>query len=63
MFSFGDICRNGPSVIIGRHQGAWKECNIAAMDRDKINFVRRASGGGAVYQDLGNTIFSFISVF
>ena len=53
--------RNGPSVIIGKHQGAWKECNIAAMDRDKVNLVRRASGGGAVYQDLGNSIFTFIS--
>ena len=41
--------------------GAWKECNIKAMETAKVHLVRRASGGGAVYQDLGNSIFSFLS--
>lgn len=55
------LWRNGPSVIIGRFQGAWKECKVNDMEREGVNLVRRASGGGAVYQDLGNSIFTFIS--
>lgn len=55
------LWRNGPSVIIGRFQSAWKECNVTVMENEKVNLVRRASGGGAVYQDLGNSIFSFLT--
>ena len=44
------LWRNGPSVIIGRFQSAWKECNVTKMEEEKVNLVRRASGGGAVYQ-------------
>ncbi|CAM9636029.1 unnamed protein product, partial [Ectocarpus fasciculatus] len=54
------LWRNEPSVIIGRFQGAWKECRVQAMDANRVHLVRRASGGGAVYQDLGNSIFSFL---
>ena len=55
------LWRNGPSVIIGKHQSAWRECNVQKMESEKINLVRRSSGGGAVFQDLGNSIFSFLS--
>lgn len=55
------LWRNGPSVIIGRFQSAWKECKVSKMEEEGINLVRRASGGGAVYQDLNNSIFSFFS--
>jgi lipoate-protein ligase A len=55
------LWRNGPSVIIGKFQSAWRECNIQKMNEEKVNLVRRSSGGGAVYQDLGNSIFSFFS--
>lgn len=55
------LWRNGPSVIIGKFQSAWRECNVKKMEDEKVNLVRRSSGGGAVYQDLGNSIFSFIS--
>lgn len=55
------LWRNEPSVIIGRFQGAWKECNVKAMESAGVHLVRRASGGGAVYQDLGNSIFTFVA--
>lgn len=31
------LWRNGPSVIIGRFQGAWKECKIREMDEAKVS--------------------------
>lgn len=55
------LWRNGPSVIIGKFQSAWRECNVLKMNDEKVNLVRRPSGGGAVYQDLGNSIFTFLS--
>ncbi|KWU45844.1 Lipoyltransferase and lipoate-protein ligase [Rhodotorula sp. JG-1b] len=47
--------RNSPSVIIGRNQNPWKEINLARLRELDIPFVRRKSGGGTVYHDLGNT--------
>ena len=55
------LWRNGPSVIIGKFQSAWRECEVQKMEDEKVNLVRRPSGGGAVYQDLGNSIFTFLS--
>ncbi|GAA5832831.1 hypothetical protein JCM3766R1_007058 [Sporobolomyces carnicolor] len=49
------LYRNVPSVIIGRNQNPWKEINLARLDELGIPFVRRKSGGGTVYHDLGNT--------
>ncbi|MDO4540552.1 MAG: lipoate--protein ligase [Syntrophomonadaceae bacterium] len=59
----GDILllwRNEPSVIIGRHQNAMEEVNTEYVREHGIRVVRRPSGGGAVYHDLGNVNFSFI---
>lgn len=53
--------RNGPSVIIGRFQNPWKECHVQMLVDNNVNLVRRKSGGGAVYQDLGNSIYTFVS--
>ncbi|ORY90879.1 hypothetical protein BCR35DRAFT_108826 [Leucosporidium creatinivorum] len=47
--------RNDPSVIIGRNQNPWKEINLHQLNDLGIPFVRRKSGGGTVYHDLGNT--------
>ena len=52
---------NGNAVIIGRGQNPWAECNLAAMERDDVQLVRRITGGGAVFHDEGNLNFSFIA--
>ncbi len=51
---------NAPSVIIGRHQNAYAECDVANMEADGVKLVRRITGGGAVYHDEGNLNYSFI---
>ncbi len=51
---------NAPAVIIGKNQNPWKECDLAAMEKDTVRLVRRITGGGAVYHDEGNLNFSFI---
>ena len=52
---------NSAAVIIGRGQNPWAECNLAAMERDGVQLVRRITGGGAVFHDAGNLNFSFIA--
>ena len=52
---------NQNAVIIGKNQNPWKECDLAAMERDGVQLVRRVTGGGAVYHDSGNLNFSFIT--
>ncbi len=54
------LWQNSPAVIIGRHQDARSEVNLAELDRRNIALVRRMTGGGAVYHDYGNLNFSFI---
>ncbi|GJN87773.1 hypothetical protein Rhopal_000728-T1 [Rhodotorula paludigena] len=49
------LYRNSPSVIIGRNQNPWKEIDLHRLRELGIPFVRRKSGGGTVYHDLGNT--------
>jgi len=51
---------NDKSVILGRHQNAWEEINFDYIKNKAIQVVRRISGGGTVYQDLGNLNFSYI---
>jgi len=55
------LWRPAPVVTIGRHQNPWKECVLANMDREGVSLIRRKSGGGAVFMDPGNSVFTFIS--
>jgi len=52
---------NEPSIIIGRNQITIEEVNQDYIENNNIHVVRRVSGGGAVYHDLGNLNFSFIT--
>jgi len=52
---------NAPAIIIGRNQNTIEEINAGVVEERGIRVVRRVSGGGAVYHDLGNLNFSFMT--
>ena len=49
-----------PCVIIGRNQNAYEELDLNYLRENQITLTLRISGGGAVFDDLGNMSFSFV---
>lgn len=55
------VWRVAPTVIIGRNQDLEAEVNMEFCRRHDVRIVRRKSGGGCVYADMGNVMVSYIS--
>ena len=57
------LWQNEPAIVVGKHQDTMAEINEAYVKKHGIHIVRRNSGGGAVYHDLGNLNFSVIEAY
>ncbi|MBE7034993.1 MAG: lipoate--protein ligase [Ruminococcaceae bacterium] len=54
------LWRNDNTIVIGRNQNTMAEINYDYVRKNSISVVRRMSGGGAVFHDMGNINFTFV---
>jgi lipoate-protein ligase A len=59
--SFFMLWQNDNTIVVGKNQNTAEQINAGFVKAHNINVVRRLSGGGAVYHDLGNLNFTFIT--
>lgn len=55
------LWRNDRTVVVGKNQNTWAQVNVSFAEENSISVVRRLTGGGAVFHDLGNVNFTFIT--
>ena len=53
------LWQNDNTVVVGQNQNTAAEINRAFVEAHGVHVVRRTTGGGAVYHDLGNLNYSF----
>jgi len=54
------LWQNDNTIVVGKHQNTLAEINVEHVKKRGINVVRRLTGGGAVFHDLGNLNYTFI---
>lgn len=55
------LWQNEPTIVVGKYQNTAEEINSEYVKEKGIHVVRRITGGGAVYHDLGNLNYTFIN--
>ncbi|MFI3175267.1 MAG: lipoate--protein ligase [Bacillota bacterium] len=54
------LWQNANTIVVGKNQNTFEEINHKKVEEKDVTVVRRLSGGGAVYHDMGNLNFTFI---
>lgn len=55
------LWKNKDTIVIGKNQNPYLQCNLEYVNQNNITVARRLSGGGSVYQDLGNLNYTLLS--